>query len=447
VGIYVEIALRNLIQARRRTALLGLALAAVTMLLVLLLALSEGLTDTILRSATTLSSGHVNVAGFYKAKASDATPLVTERARLRKLIEESTPGLDRVIDRARGWGRVITEQSSLYAGLTGIDVAEEERLLSTLRLAEEREYVEGGAAAARGRFEDVARPDHAIIFVGQAKRLGVRPGDTVTVSVETMQGARNTAEFTIAAVAKDIGMMSNWSFFTSKASIRALYARDEDVTGAVQVYLEDPDRSTEVMKLLSEKLEAAGWELMEHDPRAFFMKFEGVAGEDWTGQRLDLTIWSDEVSMLTWVLTAIDTLSFVLVSILMVIIGVGIMNSMWMSVRERTGEIGTLRAVGMSRGRVLGMFLLEALLLGLAATTLGGALGAGLALGLDAARVEIPVQAVQLILLSDVLHLVVRPGDVARAALVFTGLAAVAAFVPALRASRMQPVTAIQHIG
>mgnify|MGYP001796548116 CR=1 FL=1 len=63
----LQIALRNLIQARRRSLFLGLALAADTLLLVLLLGLSNGLTDTMLRSAATQSSGHLNVSGFYKA--------------------------------------------------------------------------------------------------------------------------------------------------------------------------------------------------------------------------------------------------------------------------------------------------------------------------------------------------------------------------------------------
>jgi putative ABC transport system permease protein len=446
MGVYVQIALRNLLQARRRTALLGAALAAVTVLLVLLLALSKGLTDTIIRSATTLSSGHVNVAGFYKAKPSDASPIVTGRAALRKLVEESTPGLDYAIDRSRGWGRLISEISSLNAGLTGVDFAEEGRLLATLRLAEEREYLEGGRAEVLGKLADLEKPNHAVIFAAQAKRLGVRPGDALTVTVETLQGSRNTAEFTVAAVAKDIGFMSNWSFFTSKQAVRALYGLDEDVTGAVQVYLKDPAQSVAAMGHLRTVLEGRGYKLMEHDPKAFFMKFEGVAGEDWVGQKLDLTIWSDEVSFLTWVLTAISSVSFLLVTILMVIIGIGVMNSMWMAVRERTGEVGTLRAIGMSRGRVLAMFLLEAMLLGLGATAIGGAVGAALAAGLDAALIEIPVPAVQAILMSDVLHLVVEGGDVLLAVAVFTGLAAVAALFPALKASRMQPVTAIQHV-
>ncbi len=447
MGVFVQIAIRNLVQAKRRTFFLSVALSAVTFLLMMLLSLSQGLTDTMMRSATTLASGHVNVSGFFKSKPSDAAPMVTKTADIRALVEKKVPNLDYVIDRTRGWARVVSDTSSLQTGLNGIDIKEEGRFLKTIRLAEQKEYKEGGSEQIKGDVSRLEENNQALIFAGQAERLGVDVGDVLTVTVETFQGARNTGEFTIAAIAKDVGFMSNWSLFTSKQTLRELYRLDTDVTGSVMIYLKDPSKSSEVMGLLRNTLEGAKFELMEHNPNPFWMKFDSVSGEDWVGQRLDLTIWSDEISFLTWLLTAVDTLSFVLISILLVIIAVGIMNSMWMSVRERTAEVGTLRAIGMSRGRVMLMFLLEAMILSACATTFGGLLGAAVALGIDAAQITVPVEAIRTVLMSDTLHLVVLPSQLIAAVIVFTVIAGFAAFWPALRASRMQPVTAIQHIG
>ncbi len=53
---------------------------------------------------------------------------------------------------------------------------------------------------------------------------------------------------------------------------------------------------------------------------------------------------------------------------------VGMLNTMLMSIFERTREIGILRAVGWRRRRVLALVLGEALLIALAGTTLGGVL-------------------------------------------------------------------------
>ena len=49
------------------------------------------------------------------------------------------------------------------------------------------------------------------------------------------------------------------------------------------------------------------------------------------------------------------------------------MNTMWIAIRERTREIGTLRAIGMQRGGVLRMFLFESFQMGLIGTCGRGA--------------------------------------------------------------------------
>jgi putative ABC transport system permease protein len=123
------------------------------------------------------------------------------------------------------------------------------------------------------------------------------------------------------------------------------------------------------------------------------------------------------------------------------------MNSMWIAVRERTQEVGTLRAIGMGRERVLLMFMTEAVLLGLAATTVGALVGAVLAVAIDHAHLRVPVDALQKFLMSDTLHVSVRPAQLLEAIGVFTFITALSALWPALRAARMQPVTAIQRVG
>ena len=75
----LQIAARNLAQHSRRNLFLGAAIASVTALLVLLMGgLTTGIKSTMLESATTLMTGHVNVAGFYKVTSGMAAPLVTD---------------------------------------------------------------------------------------------------------------------------------------------------------------------------------------------------------------------------------------------------------------------------------------------------------------------------------------------------------------------------------
>jgi putative ABC transport system permease protein len=236
-----------------------------------------------------------------------------------------------------------------------------------------------------------------------------------------------------------------WNIFVPKQVLRDLYGYNDNTTGAVQVYLNEPRDADAIRVELADKLVEAGFDLMEYMPAPFWQKFEIVSGEDWTGQRLDLTTWRDEITFMTWAVTAIDSISITLIGILLVIIIVGIINTMFISVRERTREIGSLRAIGMRRRRVLIMIMTEAFLLGLFASTVGSLLGAGIASTLDRVGVPIPEGAMRSVLMSDTLHLVVESSQLISAILTFTIITMLAALIPATRAANMQPVTAIHH--
>jgi ABC-type lipoprotein release transport system permease subunit len=171
-----------------------------------------------------------------------------------------------------------------------------------------------------------------------------------------------------------------------------------------------------------------------------------VNAEDWTGQKLDVTTWEDEMSFLSWIVTAVTWLGNVLVTVLMVIVAVGIVNTLAIAIRERTREIGTLRAIGMQRTQVLRLTLLEAFLLGLAGALAGAAVGAGVAAALNAAAIELP-ETMQYFLLQRDLHLAVHGGPVAGYVAFVTALTTLAAVWPSAYAARMRPVTAMHHVG
>lgn len=446
-GTYMSIALRNLVQARRRTLLLSSALGMVSMLLVLLMALSQGVRDMMVDAATSLTCGHVNIGGFYKASSGDAAPVITQVDTLRRVVRETLPDATVVIDRNRGWGKIISPVASVQSGMSGVDIAEERALQERLVLAQERSYRPDGRDQALGDVGALARPDAIVLFAQQAEKLEVTVGDVVTLSAESLRGSINTADVRVVAVVEDVGFMSSFNAFVPKQVLRELYQLNDDTSGAVMVYLEDIARASDAMAELAAALTAAGLDVMEYQGEPFWQKFEQVGSEDWVGQRYDLTVWEDEISYLTWVLGAVESLSFFLVAILLCIIVVGIMNTMWIAVRERTAEIGTLRAIGMQRRQVLVLFLCEAMLLGAAATLVGGGGGALLASLLNAAQIPITAEAVRAVLLDDTLHLAVRPAQVFLAVGVFTACCTLAALWPSLRAARLQPVTAIHRVG
>lgn len=445
-AILLQIALRNLVQARRRTGILFLAVGTVTAMLVLLQAMSQGINDNLVTAATTLSAGQINVAGFYKVTPGSAAPIVTHAAEIRAIVEENTPGLDYTLVRHRSWGKAVSETGTVQTALTGIIPAEESRFFDRLQLAKESDYVEGGRDAIIGDPRQLSEPHTVVFFANQAKRLGVKVGDVITYKTETQNARANTLDLKVVAVAKDLGLLSSFSCFVQRETVLELGQLDPDTTGAVWIYLKDIDEAPAVMAHLRDVFTEKGYRLMDYNPNPFFFKFEDVQGEDWTGQKLDLTLWKDEVSFLSWVIIAFDTVTWFLTSILVAIITIGIMNAMWQSVRERTREIGTMRAVGMGRVQTLLLFMAEAVLLGLGSTVTGATVGVVLALLVDVADIHVPIEAMASILLSDNIHMSVKPGTVLTAVVFLTGFTGLSALWPAIRAALLQPVKALAHV-
>jgi putative ABC transport system permease protein len=109
--------------------------------------------------------------------------------------------------------------------------------------------------------------------------------------------------------------------------------------------------------------------------------------------------------------------------------GVGIMNVMLVSVSERTREIGLLKALGAGRGQILAAFLAEAVLISSTGGLLGLALGWAAVLGLVAVYPALPASP--------------PTWAVAAAFALAVAVGAVFGVLPARRATRLDPVTAL----
>jgi putative ABC transport system permease protein len=123
-----------------------------------------------------------------------------------------------------------------------------------------------------------------------------------------------------------------------------------------------------------------------------------------------------------------------LVTFIAVVIGVlGVLNTMMMSVSERTREIGTLRALGWSRGRILRTILVEGLLL----SGIGGAFG--LLLGVAGTEALIAIWSKAYLVASYL------PSTFVKGALVAVLVGVSAALYPAYRAANLRPVEALRY--
>lgn len=431
------IAWRNLMAHKRRTLLLGGAISFTTAVFIVMTGLSNGVEATMLESSTALTTGHVNVGGFFKVTSGSSAPAVTEYPKVLALARREVPELDYVVHRGRGWAKVVSETGSMQAVLAGVDIADEPGFTKVVQVRE-------------GRLQDLAEPGTVLLFEEQAKKLGVKLNDVVTFSAPTFRGVSNTLDARVVAIAADLGVLSSISIYLPARSLRDLYQYRDDTTGAIQLYLKAQHVNEREVSAIQERLRKAlaaeQYRLMENDPRPFWMKFEVVNREGWTGQKLDVTNWQDELSFVKWVLAVLGFLTALLTSILMVVIALGIMNTLWIAIRERTREVGTLRAIGMQRSTVLQMFVLEAFLLSLLGTAAGAVLGVALCELFNAAHARAP-DIVRFMLLSDEWYFRWQPASVLAASVIITLASVLISLVPSFLAARMKPVTAMHYIG
>lgn len=430
----LQIAARNLVMHTRRNLFLAGAVATVTAILVVLGGFTDGIRSALLESATALLTGDVNVGGFYKVTSSVGVPLVSDYSKVLAETRRLVPELDYVTARERGYAKVVSERSSMNLVLAGVDVAQEPGLRRNL-------------VVEQGKLEDLVQPGTILLFEDQAKRLEVGVGDVITLSAPTARGVNNTEDLRVVAVARNLGILSSFTAFLPSQAVRALYHQSPSATGALHLHLKDPSQARRVAARLRDGLGRAGWRVMDADAEVWWMKLmKRVNAEDWSGQKLDMSTWDDELSFLNWILSAIGAISSALLFVLLVIVVIGILNSLAIAIRERTREIGTLRAIGMQRRKVLWLFLLESMMLGAAGAAAGSLVGAAVAAAVNGAHVTVP-ESMQMFLMQQHLTLAVDGRGVLARAVFVVLVTTLAALAPAFSAARLKPITAIHHIG
>ncbi|HEX6955767.1 MAG TPA: ABC transporter permease [Agromyces sp.] len=160
-----------------------------------------------------------------------------------------------------------------------------------------------------------------------------------------------------------------------------------------------------------------------------------LADADLAGQTVE-----DQLGVIQTIITGIIGVLSAFAIVALIAASFGIVNTLLMSVQERTREIGLMKAMGMSNGRVFGLFSLEAVVIGF----LGSAVGALAAIGVGSA-ISAGASSTILADLPGLTLLLFEPATVTTVILVIMLVAFLSGVLPARRAARQDPIDSLRY--
>jgi putative ABC transport system permease protein len=445
------LAIRNLGRQKRRSLLLGGAIAFGIFIVTFVNGAAGGLARNLERNFSQLLGGEIFLQGVQKDAAGKRTEVITDDAALAAAIESSRIPVQSITRSSSFLATFLFHGATAVQEVVGIDFSRGSSLQGRLTLT-------------AGSFDGMS--DRQGIILGQqtAQRLKAQVGDTVVVRLRTITGQMNVGEFRLAATSHDPGLAATFAAYANREYVNELEGLPTGAYQQLGILLGDTTgtaaAAAQLSRALSEKVTlfapvvrkpgGMGMSSMmqEHNENpmgAMVQDLMSQAGdESYTGTRYRLSTIDDILGRLNlpMIIGAINGVAFAVLLVLCLIIAVGVVNTFRIILNERTREIGTMRALGMQRGRVRSLFLMEALFLFLGSAATGVAAAFVLMQVARLARFT-PETPVYLMLHDGRLAFAVSPGAVLAAAVMVGLLTMLAAWLPARRAAKMKPVTAL----
>lgn len=346
-----KLALRNILRQKSRTAM---TLAAIVFGVSGLILTGGFVADVLtqLGEATIHSQlGHVQVfkQGFYEKGSRSPEKYVIDDADQIARFAAKMPEADTVLQRIRFAGLLNNGKADWAIVGEGVEPDKENHLGTFVRITAGRQLKD----------EDTSG---VLIGDGVAKALALEPGDTVTLIMNTADGALNTTELNVVGVFQSFSKdFDTRAVRIPIAAARELLARDG--ANSIVLLLHRTADTALVKNLLIPRLQSLGFDIRDW-----------VELSDFYAKTVEL--YRTQFGVLQWIVLIMVLLS--------------VFNTVNMSVFERVGEFGTLMALGNTRGYVFRLVMAENAMLGLFGAVVGVVLGTLAALAISEVGIPMP---------------------------------------------------------
>ena len=410
----VKIAIRNLVRNWRRTFLTA-GLITVGVVAVLLFTSLAGsfktlmigqFTDSIMGDLEIHAKGYVASIDNLPLTL-DMTPTMTARA---ETALKATPGVVAYSPRVKFAAMFSTFVETTGVRVNGVAPAKEDATLPLLR-----------SRIIAGNANDLLKPGQILIPDLLANGMHVKVGDTVVLIATNKDGSVNGQRFVVHGILSGLNGPGGRDSYIDINDARHILRMPAGETNEIVVRLKQIGDVPQVVAHLKAAFAA------DRAPNGVPL--------------FEVHSW-DQLSPFATIARMIDLLTLFIKVILVSIVLISVMNVMVMAVYERIREIGTIAAIGTPPRRIMGLFLVEGLFLGLFGTAIGVALSLGAILLLNLHKVHFAFGQQSDIVLAPTIGAL----EIVTACLVVIVVASLASLQPAWKAARMDPIAALRHV-
>jgi putative ABC transport system permease protein len=407
----IKIAIRNLIRYKRRTLLTASLVAMGIIFVLVFTAVSGSFKNLIISQITDSMLGHIQIHRKGYVASIDNLPLTMNMkpqavTKVEKQLEEM-PGIEAYSPRIKFGGMFSNFTETTAIRLNGVDPEKE---VKTVPLLMSR--IIGG--------EKVIKKGEIMIPELLSRGMNVKVGDMVVVIATNKDGSVNGKQLNVGGVLE---------------SATGPGGRD----GYVHI-----DDAVEILRMDGQEISEIAIRLKDFGA---LHKIYGQLDQMLSGEKnkqgksiFEVHTW-EGLSPFFNLAQMINLMTLFIKIMLIGIVLVSVMNVMIMAVYERIREIGTIAAIGTLPGKILSMFVVEGLLLGIFGVVIGNAIGLIIVFVLRLSHISFEF-ARQTFVLSPSVQL----SDLLIVSAIVVVVAIFGSLQPALKASRMEPITALRHV-
>ncbi len=400
-----KLAFLNIGRNPRRSIITVLAVGVGLAALIFLWGFSDGTNEQMRENVIRLLTGHIQIHALDFQKTLSPELTVPDRSAILEKIK-SLPHVQAVTERAKCEALIGTSEKSRGVLLTGIDPTRE------IQVTDLKNHMKEG--------EFLSQTDSRKVIIGDrlAEKIQLHVGDKAVVMTQAMDG-------TLSGYAYEVkGIFHTGSQPIDEVSAYITLRSAQELLG-----LDDATHEI-VVRLTGRKAIPL-----------FLSQMKAVI----TSDQYEILTWNQIIPEVEqWVQWSEAIIRTILLAV-MVVIGVSIMNTVLMSVFERTRELGVMMAIGTTPGQVIRLILLETFILELFGIALGLVAGYLVTFYFGQVGIGFPEleRAFSRSYMSTITYTRVEPFHVVQSIITLFIMTSFIGLYPAWKAGRMEPIKAI----